>query len=61
MPDLRFSVGVASRFMQDHKVSHLTAVKRIFRYLHGTETFGVLLLRGNEEMVGYSDANWYGD
>jgi len=47
--------------MQDHKVSHLTAVKRIFRYLHGTETFGVLLLRGNEEMVGYSDANWYGD
>jgi len=60
-PDLSFSVGVVSRHMQDPKVTHLLAVKRIMRYLHGTEQFGVLLCRGNEELVGYSDADWCGD
>ena len=60
-PDLSFSVGVVSRYMQDPKVSHLLAVKRIMRYLHETEQFGVLLSKGNEELVGYSDADWCGD
>ena len=60
-PDLSFSVGVVSRHMQDPKVTHLLAVKRIMRYLHGTEQFGVLLCRGTEELVGYSDADWCGD
>ena len=60
-PDLSFSVGVVSRYMQDPKISHLLAVKRIMRYLHGTEQFGVLLSRGNEELVGYPDADWCGD
>ena len=60
-PDLSFNVGVVSRYMQDPKVSHLLAVKRIMRYLHGTEHFGVLLSKGNEELIGYSDADWCGD
>ncbi|XP_027905877.1 uncharacterized protein LOC114165455 [Vigna unguiculata] len=42
-PDLSFSVGVVSGYMQDPKVSHLLAVKRIMTYLHETEHFGVLL------------------
>jgi len=58
-PDLSSSVGVVSRYMQDPKTSHLLVVKRIMRYLHGTEQFGVLL--SNEELVGYSDADWCGD
>ncbi|XP_058764580.1 uncharacterized mitochondrial protein AtMg00810-like [Vicia villosa] len=35
-PDLAFSVGIASRFMERPKVSHLTTVKRIIRYIKGT-------------------------
>ncbi|GJZ28951.1 hypothetical protein Tco_0573598, partial [Tanacetum coccineum] len=30
MPDIMFSVCLCARFQEDHKVSHLEAVKRIF-------------------------------
>src|SRR4051812_10760335 len=35
-PELAYSVGMISRFMQKPKVSHLAATKRILRYLKGT-------------------------
>ena len=35
-PNLAFSVGIASRFMERPKMSHLAAVKRILRYVKGT-------------------------
>ncbi|KAI0519550.1 hypothetical protein KFK09_007000 [Dendrobium nobile] len=35
-PDIMFSVCLCARFQADPKESHLTAVKRILRYLLGT-------------------------
>ena len=35
-PDIAFSVGVCARFQATPKESHLTAVKRIIRYINGT-------------------------
>lgn len=35
-PDLSFSVGVLSRYMQEHKESNGAALKQILRYLKGT-------------------------
>jgi len=35
-PDIMFSVCLCARFQANPKESHLTAVKRIFRYLAGT-------------------------
>src|ERR1044072_6292203 len=35
-PDLAFSVGIVSRFMERPKVSHLAAVKRILHFIKGT-------------------------
>ena len=34
--DIIFSIGLYARFQSNHKLSHLKAIKRIFRYLKGT-------------------------
>jgi hypothetical protein len=41
-PDIAFAVGVASQFMEDPRHSHLKVVKRILRYVKGTENLGLL-------------------
>jgi GTP-sensing pleiotropic transcriptional regulator CodY len=36
-PDIAYSVGIVSRFMEELDYSHLKAIKRIIRYIRGTE------------------------
>jgi len=61
-PDLAFSVGIASRFMERHTVMHSKAVKQILRYLKGTIHYGVVYKEEKEEkLVGYSDSDLAGD
>ncbi len=40
-PDIVFSVGICARYQSDPKESHLSAVKRILRYLRGTTNIGL--------------------
>jgi len=40
-PDIVFAVGLCAHFQTAPKESHLTAVKRIFRYLVGTTDLGL--------------------
>jgi hypothetical protein len=35
-PDITYSVGIVSRFMEEPNHSHLKAIKRILRYIRGT-------------------------
>lgn len=57
-PDLSFSVGVLSRYMQEPKASHSAALKQILRYLRGTCTLGLHYSRGHEaRLMGYSDSS----
>ncbi|XP_052726011.1 secreted RxLR effector protein 161-like [Vigna angularis] len=64
-PDLSYSVGVVSRYMECPRISHLNAVKRILRYLQGTHSYGILLRIGEAgeevQITSYSDADWCGD
>jgi hypothetical protein len=64
-PDLVFSFGIASRFMEKPKVSHLAAVKRILRYVKGTLGCGILFPASDTgrscNLLGYTDSNWCGD
>nr|GFA65173.1 hypothetical protein [Tanacetum cinerariifolium] len=39
-PDIMFSVCLCAIFQEDHNVSHLEAVKKIFRYVKGTKHLG---------------------
>jgi hypothetical protein len=61
-PDITHAVSVVSRFMPRPQLSHLQAVKRIFRYLSGTCEYGILFARGGHlELTGFSDSDYAGD
>jgi hypothetical protein len=58
-PDVAFSVGVCAQFEANPKESHLTAVKRIIRYVNTTVNYGICFSREtNLVLAGYSDADW---
>jgi len=58
-PDLAYSVGVASRFMERPTVMHAKAVKQILRYLRGTINLVLVYVQGGcaDKLVGYSDSD----
>ena len=48
-------------FVQKPTKQHWIAVKRIFRYLKGTQKYGLLFKTStNKDCVGFSDADWGG-
>ncbi|WVZ97705.1 LOW QUALITY PROTEIN: hypothetical protein U9M48_043219 [Paspalum notatum var. saurae] len=56
-----FSVCLCARFHADPRESHLTAVKRILRYLKHTPGIGLWYPKGARfELLGYSDADFAG-
>ncbi|XP_070025963.1 secreted RxLR effector protein 161-like [Nicotiana sylvestris] len=58
-PDIVFSVGLCVRFQENPKESHLTAIKRILRYLKDIIDLCLLYPKGsNFNLVGYADANY---
>ncbi|KAG2380359.1 Retrovirus-related Pol polyprotein from transposon TNT 1-94 Protease [Vigna angularis] len=60
-PDIMQSVCVCARYQSSPRESHLTAVKRIFKYLKGTTSFGLWYPSGAEpSLVGFSDADYEG-
>jgi hypothetical protein len=58
-PDLAYSVGYVSRFLQRLTTEHDQAVKRIIRYVAGTLDHDLHYLRCPREaqLVGYSDSD----
>ena len=61
-PDITYAVSVTARFCSNPTTQHMTAVKRILRYLRGTTHHGLLYKRSrSKELIGYSDADWGGD
>ena len=60
-PDIAHAVSIVSKFNAEPSQAHLTAVKRIFRYLKGTLDVTLQYKSIGEKPLGYSDANWAGD
>ena len=62
-PDLAFSIGYVSKFMQQLMTEHLQAIKRIIRYIVCTLDYGLHYPRcpGAAHFVGYSDSDHAGD
>ena len=57
--DIMFSVCLCTRFQASPKESHLTSVKRIFRYLAGTKNLGLWYPRGGDfSLVRFTDADY---
>jgi len=60
-PDLLFPVNLLSRFNSDFKEIHLTAAKRLLRYLKGTGNTGIEYRGDNIVIQAFSDADWGND
>ena len=54
-------MGAVSKFCAQPTEAHLTAVKRVLRYLSGTKELALRYRKSEEPPIGYSDADWAGD
>ncbi|GJX88315.1 uncharacterized mitochondrial protein-like protein [Tanacetum coccineum] len=60
-PDIMFSVCACARYQVNLKVSHLHAVKRIFRYLKGQPKLGLWYPKDSPfDLVAYTDSDYVG-
>ncbi|GJS27182.1 putative ribonuclease H-like domain-containing protein [Tanacetum coccineum] len=60
-PDIMFAVYAYARFQVTPKVSHLHAVKRIFKYLKGQHKLGLWYLRDSPfDLEAFSDSDYAG-
>ncbi|GJU22095.1 putative ribonuclease H-like domain-containing protein [Tanacetum coccineum] len=58
-PDIMFAVCACARFQVTPKISHLLAVKRIFRYSKGKPTLGLWYSRDSPfELVDYTNSDY---
>eukprot|EP00253_Pinus_taeda_P035957 PITA_35957 len=61
-PDIMHALGIVGRFQVNPKESHLQEVKRIFKYLQGTQDFGLWYPKDiNLSLHAYTVANWVGN
>ena len=61
-PDISYSVGMCTRYQANLKQSHMTALKRVIKYVKITAGFGVWYIKDtNDILAGYSDVDWAGN
>ncbi|XP_052627156.1 uncharacterized mitochondrial protein AtMg00810-like [Lactuca sativa] len=59
--DVKFSICQCARFQANPKLSHLIAVKRIFRYLKGCPKLGLWYPKNPEfDLYAFADSNYGG-
>ncbi|PWA99952.1 ribonuclease H-like domain-containing protein [Artemisia annua] len=60
-PDISYAVQQVCLHMHDPREPHLSALKRILRYVRGTLHYGLQLFASSTtSLVAYSDADWAG-
>ncbi|GJX27946.1 ribonuclease H-like domain, reverse transcriptase, RNA-dependent DNA polymerase [Tanacetum coccineum] len=58
-PDLSYSVGLLSRFMQEPREQHMKAIKQVLRYVKGTKDYGITYKHnGGDKIHGFSDSSY---
>ena len=61
-PDISYNVGVCARYQANPKESHITALKRIIKYVKTIVDFGVWYNKDtNDVLARYTDADWAGN
>ena len=60
-PDITFDVGVCARYQAEQKMSNLTQVKRILKYINNISDYEILYSYSEDsKLMGYCDADWAG-
>ena len=64
-PDIAFAVGAVARHVASPSEAHWQAVMKIFRYVRGTQTYGIYYPSSSPTryppLLCYTDADWAGD
>lgn len=62
-PDIAFAVSLVSRFVDCADEIHVTALKRVLKYLKGTQNYGIFYDSkvNNLKFFAFSDADYAGD
>ena len=56
--DIALSIGIVARFFANPKENHLMAMKRIMKYLKGTEEFGLYYKKNEKfDLKSYIDVD----
>src|SRR5438552_9913207 len=58
-PDITFVVSTLSIYASNPSNEHWAALKRVFRYLNGTQNLGIVYSKGS--LLGYTDSDWAGN
>ncbi|XP_028089057.1 uncharacterized protein LOC114289505 [Camellia sinensis] len=62
LPDILFAVSLVSRYMEEPKMPHLKAAKRILRYVKGIIKYGLFYSSTKKsKLVGYNHSGWAGN
>jgi hypothetical protein len=60
-PDISYAVQQICLFMHDPRTKHMSALKRIIRYIKGTVDFGLHLYPSSvHKLISYTDTDWGG-
>ncbi|PWA81315.1 ribonuclease H-like domain, Reverse transcriptase, RNA-dependent DNA polymerase [Artemisia annua] len=58
-PDLSYSIGLLSHFMQEPKEQHMKAIRQVLRYVKGTINYGITYKHnGGNKIQGFSDSSY---
>ncbi|GMI87317.1 cysteine-rich RLK (RECEPTOR-like protein kinase) 8 [Hibiscus trionum] len=58
-PDIAYSIGVISRFMQCPSRDHFGAAKRVMHYIAGTMEYGIWYSKVSKfKLWGFTDSDW---
>ena len=61
-PDIAYAVSTIAKFCHQTTELHMTAAKRVLRYLKQTRDLNLTYVKESPEaIIGYSDADWAGD
>nr|GEX61223.1 ribonuclease H-like domain, reverse transcriptase, RNA-dependent DNA polymerase [Tanacetum cinerariifolium] len=58
-PDLSYSVGLLSRFMQEPREQHMKAIRQVLCYVKGTKDYGITYKHNEGNKIhGFSDSSY---
>lgn len=60
-PDISHVVSKLSQFNTKYGEAHWKAAKRVLRYLKGTKDYCLAFKKNDDDLIGFSDADWGGE
>ena len=60
-PDIAWTVSKLSQFLEKPGIAHISAVKRLMKYIQGTKSYCLIFAPSDGQLIGHIDADWAND